>query len=114
LLTPGAAGLVGPDGDVVAIDRSVEALEELRAKTGAPNVSYLIGCADILPLMDESVDVVVAHETEAARELFRVLRSGGRISMYGDLGDLEQLFRSVGFTEVRTSRAARYLTAVKP
>jgi ubiquinone/menaquinone biosynthesis C-methylase UbiE len=114
LLTPRAAELVGPDGDVLAIDCSVGALEELRAKTAAPNVSYLIGCPDILPLMDESVDVVVTHETEAARELFRVLTSGGRISMYGDPGDLEQLFRSVGFTDVRTSSATRYLTAVKP
>ena len=114
MLTPRAAELVGPDGDVLAIDNSVDALEDLRAKTAAPNVTYLIGCADILPLMDESVDVVVTHETEAARELFCVLRSGGRISMYGELGDLEQLFRGVGFTDVRTSPAARYLTAVRP
>jgi len=64
--------------------------------------------------MDESVDVVFTRETEAPRELFRVLRSGGRVSMYGDPGDLEQLFRSVGFTDVRTSSAARWLTAVKP
>ena len=114
LLTQRAAELVGPEGDVVAIDSSVDALEELRASTAAPNVSYLIGWADVLPLMDESVDVVVTHETEAARELFRVLRSGGRISMYGDPGDLGQVFGSVGFTDVRTSSAARWLTAVKP
>jgi ubiquinone/menaquinone biosynthesis C-methylase UbiE len=116
LLTPRAAELVGPDGDVLAIDNSVDALEHLRAKTAAPNVTYLIGCADILPLMDESVDAVITRKTEAARELLRVLRSGGRISMYGDLGDgdLEELFTSVGFTDVRTSSAARRLTAVKP
>ena len=114
MLTPGAAELVGPDGDVLAIDSSVDALEELRARTAAPNVSYLIGCADVLPLMDESVDVVITHETEAAGELLRVLTNGGRISMYGDPGHLDELFRSVGFTDIRTSSAARYLTAVKP
>ena len=114
MLTSRAAELVGPDGDVLAIDSSVDALDDLRAKTAAPNVSYLIGLADVLPLMDESVDVVVTHETVAAPELFRVLRSGGRISIYGELGDLEQLFKGVGFTDVRTSSAARCLTAVKP
>jgi ubiquinone/menaquinone biosynthesis C-methylase UbiE len=117
LLTRGAVERVGPDGDVLAIDVSVDALEELRANTTAPNVSYLVGCAGVLPLMDESVDVVVTRKTEAASESFRVLRSGGRISMYGDPDDLlpnfEQVFTSAGFNDVRTHPAAPYLTAVK-
>jgi ubiquinone/menaquinone biosynthesis C-methylase UbiE len=119
LLTRSAAERVGPDGEVLAIDISVDALEALRANTSAPNVSYLIGCADILPLMDESVDVVFTHRTGAASETFRVLRSGGRISVYGNsddaIGDLEQVFTSAGFTDVRIDLAESvvYLTAVK-
>jgi ubiquinone/menaquinone biosynthesis C-methylase UbiE len=133
LLTQGIAECVGPDGDVLAIDSSVDALEELRANTAAPNVSYFVGCADILPLMDESVDAVLTRlvlifdhdKTEAVGELFRVLGSGGRISIYGgsdepipnfDRGDLEQVFTSAGFNDVRTDAAwpAVYFTGVKP
>jgi SAM-dependent methyltransferase len=81
---------VGPDGDVLAIDISVDALEELRATATAPNISYLVGRADVLPLPDASVDAVVTRsvliyvddKAEAAREFARVLRSGGRISLF--------------------------------
>jgi ubiquinone/menaquinone biosynthesis C-methylase UbiE len=98
----------------------VDALDELRANTTAPNVYYLIGSADVLPLMDASVDVVITRSViddkpEAARELVRVLSSGGRISMYGDPDcDLEELFSSAGFSDVRTDAADLYLSAVKP
>src|SRR5439155_21086938 len=61
LLTLGAVERVGPDGDVLALDVSVDALEELRRNTSAPNISYLVGRADVLPLPDESVDVVLTR-----------------------------------------------------
>jgi arsenite methyltransferase len=90
LLTIGAAERVAPDGDVLAIDVSVDALEELRRITAASNVFYLVGSADVLPLPDESVDAVLTRSVliytddkrEAAREFFRVLRRGGRISIF--------------------------------
>jgi arsenite methyltransferase len=90
LLTLGAVERVGPDGDVIALDVSVDALEELRSNTTAPNISYLVGQADVLPLCDASVDVVVTRsvliyvsdKSEAAREFERVLRRGGRVSLF--------------------------------
>jgi arsenite methyltransferase len=90
LLTLGAVERVGPEGDVVAIDISVDALEELRANTAAPNIAYFVGSADILPLMDESVDAVITRsvliyvddKAEVAREFHRVLRSKGRVSIF--------------------------------
>jgi arsenite methyltransferase len=90
LLTVGAAERVAPDGDVLAVDLSVDALEELRRVCSAPNVFYLVGSADVLPFPDEWVDAVltrsvliyVQDKAEAAREFFRVLRSGGRISIF--------------------------------
>jgi arsenite methyltransferase len=90
LLTLGAVERVGLDGDVIAIDISVDALEQLRALTAAPNISYLVGQADVLPLRDESVDVVttrsvliyVQDKAEAVREFARVLRSAGRASLF--------------------------------
>ena len=68
---------VAPDGDVLLIDDSVDTLEELRAKTVAPNVFYLVGWPEVLPLPDGSVDEVVGAPgtPEAEREVTRVLRS---------------------------------------
>ena len=90
LLTLGAVERVGPDGDVIALDISVDALEELRAHTAAANISYLVGQADVLPLRDASIDVVVTRsvliyvddKAEVAREFERVLRPGGRVSLF--------------------------------
>lgn len=90
LLTVAAAERVAPGGDVLAVDISVDALEELRKVCTAPNVFYLIGGADVLPLPDESVDAVVTRsvliyvhdKAEAVREFFRVLRKGGRVSIF--------------------------------
>jgi arsenite methyltransferase len=90
LLTVGAAERIAPDGEVVAIDISVDALEAMRRACTAPNVFYLIGSADVLPLPDESVDVVLTRsvliyiqdKAEVAREFFRVLNRGGRLSIF--------------------------------
>jgi hypothetical protein len=67
---------VAPDGDVLVVAESVDILEELRAKTDAPNVFYLVGCAEVLPLPDASVDEVVGAppNAEARTEFERVLR----------------------------------------
>jgi ubiquinone/menaquinone biosynthesis C-methylase UbiE len=103
---------------VLAIDTSVDALEDLRTRVQAPNVSYFVGGVDVLPLMDGSVDAVLTRSallsvdaTEAARELFRVLSRGGRVSICGE-AELEQVLTGAGFCDVRTE--AVYLTAVKP
>jgi arsenite methyltransferase len=90
LLTLGALERVGPDGDVIALDVSVDALDELRAHTAAANISYLVGQADVLPLRDASVDAVVTRsvliyvedKAEAAREFARVLLPEGRVSLF--------------------------------
>jgi hypothetical protein len=67
---------VAPDGDVLVIADSVDVLETLRAQTPAPNVFYLVGCPEVLPLPDASVDEIVGPppSPEAERELARVLR----------------------------------------
>jgi arsenite methyltransferase len=90
LLTLGAVERVGADGEAIAIDISADALDELRANTDAPNVSFLLGAAETLPLPDRSVDAVVTRsvliyvkdKAEAASEFFRVLRPGGRVSLF--------------------------------
>jgi ubiquinone/menaquinone biosynthesis C-methylase UbiE len=90
LLVFGALDRLGADGSVIALDVSVDCLEELRAACEDARVAYLVGDAEVLPLPDESVDVVttrsvliyVREKAVAAREFFRVLRPGGRVSIF--------------------------------
>ena len=62
----------GPDGDVIVIDEDVDALERIRGSCDAPNVSFLIGSSEVLPLPDRSVDSILGNVDEAERA--RVLR----------------------------------------
>jgi ubiquinone/menaquinone biosynthesis C-methylase UbiE len=86
------------DGSVIAIDISVDRLEALRSECEDARVSYLVGDAAVLPLPDESVDVVLGCSAEAPRELFRVLRSGGRLSLLAAASP--EPFAEAGFVDV--------------
>jgi ubiquinone/menaquinone biosynthesis C-methylase UbiE len=91
LLTLAAHERIG-DGWVIAVDPSVGALEELLRlahEVGANGIQYLVGDAEVLPLPDATVDAVVlrsvlvhvADTNIAVKELARVLRPGGRLSL---------------------------------
>ena len=111
--------LVG-DGWVIAVDPSVDALEELLQhahELGAPGVMYLVGDADVLPLPNGSVDACVgrfpaerlADVGEPVRELHRVVRPGGRVSLLergGDGSALAAALGAAGFERVACEPAA--------
>ena len=59
LALPAALAEAGPDGDVLVVDADVDRLEQIRRASAAPNVFFLIGDAEVLPLLDGSVDVVL-------------------------------------------------------
>jgi len=91
LLTLAAHDRIG-DGWVIAVDPSVGALEELLRlahEANANGIMYLVGDAHVLPLPDASIDAavlrsVLVHVPDAGlvvRELGRVLRPGGRLSL---------------------------------
>ncbi|HEX6717278.1 MAG TPA: class I SAM-dependent methyltransferase [Pyrinomonadaceae bacterium] len=75
------------DAQVVGVDPSRKMLEQARAKRHDPRVQYELGCAEIIPLPDDSVDLIfismALHHFEdravAARECHRVLRAGGTL-----------------------------------
>jgi ubiquinone/menaquinone biosynthesis C-methylase UbiE len=109
---------VAPEGDVLVVDRSVDALERLRQATMAPNVFYLVGSMDVLPLTDAAADEVLARSVpnpEAAAEFFRVLRPGGEVAVATgdqdptgaalniDAHEVERLFTEAGFAAVRVA-----------
>jgi ubiquinone/menaquinone biosynthesis C-methylase UbiE len=62
----------GPDADVIVIDPAVASLEALEQALADPRVWFLIGDAEVLPLPDASVDVVLGGSETT--ELERVCR----------------------------------------
>ena len=85
-LTEAAAKLASK---VIALDLSKGMSDEAIAKIGGGNVEFRIGNAERMPLQDASVNVVIGnmvlhhcpHPRIAISEMFRVLKSDGRIAI---------------------------------
>jgi arsenite methyltransferase len=87
-----AARQVGPRGRVIGVDLTPAMVAKARAgaaAAGLANVEFHEGRAEALPLPDASVDVVISNgvinlcpdKGAVYRELFRVLRPGGRLQV---------------------------------
>ena len=87
-----SAKRVGPTGKAYGLDMTEEMLalaRENQRKAGVSNVEFLKGTIEEIPLPDNSVDVVIsncvinlsADKDRVLREIFRVLRPGGRVAV---------------------------------
>lgn len=87
-----AARLVGPEGQVVGVDLTPEMVVrawELALHLPFRNLSFQVASAESLPFPDRFFDVVTSNgafnlvidKDQAAEEIFRVLKPGGRLHL---------------------------------
>ncbi|MDF0751026.1 MerC family mercury resistance protein [Marinobacter sp. 71-i] len=86
-----AASKVGPDGRVIALDLTAAMTRKLKHHSHGrhPNLEVIQASAEHLPLADESIDCITSNgalnlvpdKRRAIREMFRVLRPGGRLQL---------------------------------
>ncbi|MCB8815984.1 class I SAM-dependent methyltransferase [Desulfosporosinus shakirovi] len=89
VLIPLLIEAVGSTGKVMGLDFSPRMLAEAGKKYQYPNLEFLEGAAEEIPLAAQAVDEVVCNSAfphfddlrRAAQEMARVLRPGGRVTV---------------------------------
>lgn len=100
-----ASKKVGPNGRVIGIDMTEEMLEKAKQnarKANYKNVEFRLGEAENIPVKDNSIDLVmsncvinlVPNKEKVYREIYRVLKPGGRF-IVSDLVTEKELSESI-------------------
>jgi len=100
-----ASEKVGPEGKVIGLDMTEQMVEKARKnarKGNYTNVEFKLGEAENIPVKDNSVDLVmsncvinlVPNKEKAYREIYRILKRGGRF-VISDLVTEKELDESI-------------------
>jgi arsenite methyltransferase len=87
-----AAQRVGPTGHVIGVDMTPEMLAKARGnatRLAVTNVEFREGSIEHLPVVDATADVIISNcvinlspdKPQVMRDIYRVLRSGGRVAV---------------------------------
>ena len=87
-----AGKMVGPEGAVIGVDMTAEMLAKATAaaaEAGMEHVTFIDGYMEDLPASDGWADVIISNgvfnlspdKPQVLREMFRVLRPGGRLQL---------------------------------
>ncbi len=87
-----ASKSVGQTGLAIGVDSNIKMIEkarEIASKKGFSNTAFRLGEIEHLPLADNSVDLLISNcvinlstdKSQVYREIYRVLKAGGRISI---------------------------------
>lgn len=86
-----AGDIVGPSGQVIALDLTAAMLQKLRRCIAGkyPNIHPIQGSAEDIPLLDQTIDSITSNgalnlvpsKRKAIREMFRILKPGGKLQL---------------------------------
>lgn len=143
---------IGPAGKAIGIDMTAEMVERAKASAvkfgqdvAPPNVEFRLGRIESLPLADASIDCLISNcvinlvpdKRAAFREMYRVLKHGGRVALSDialkrelpeelarsvaayvgcvagaiPIAEYERLLREVGFADVQVVDTRKDLSA---